>query len=847
MQPIPARLKNVAVCGHVAGADQIIDDEQNKNQETINSELITAVGTGGTVDSRIAAAVNAAKSEIKGNATSACDTLGEAEALISAEVTRAQTAEADRYTKSETYTKTEVNGLVDTPHQEYVTVDAYANLPATGSKDTVYRVSNYNGSTSQVDASVYSEYAWNGSQYVFLCVKSQIGEVFDISVYNNNAKYADLAAALNGGANIPQSLRKGGMSVKFVQSSDNMYVQYTYIHSTVDVATFTNVVNWQCITDGIKLAELNLNPETNLAYIDISDSHYAISSIDGSLIDVSPNQAIVKKYRIESRYTYQASGRIGKAADTCMVAYYNASEEFIGYEIGSTGVAKDIVDYQLTIPNNAAFVKIKGQYQHDTNLKVIGTLNLLQEKVDEIEQNIEELNQESGELKTDVSELQEMLTIRSEVTPNDSVNSRIISSTDGSLLEVSTSSSVVKSFNIDPTKSYKASGRIGRTSGSCMIAYYNSDTFLGYEIASDGTARDVVDYSLTVPNNATTVKIEGNTTYQNAVLEYYEVASHLPQDVKDLQQDTGIPQIIDNPIFRRTSSDSIKILCFGSSWFMNTWWYLNKITQSVGINAELHCYYMGHSQFVDWVELYKNDLTPLSGSEASRDASKNISVNGADWTKTNYGSNYTAQQFRDDFYNDLISEDWDIIAFQQGARQAPYWDLYWKDSWSELVEIIKTHCNPNTIIAFNSTWTPAVQDSIDLSPWPATREGQMEWQKANWDNTKKFMKLSGIYNVSPNGKTMYLLRDSELNTETDLADDGLHPNNGLPMYALSGTWFETYLAPMFGISFKSVEWLPTTSTQKASVSHSTWTPISAEDSVLIKSIIKKALGCRFNF
>ena len=123
----------------------------------------------------------------------------------------------------------------------------------------------------------------------------------------------------------------------------------------------------------------------------------------------------------------------------------------------------------------------------------------------------------------------------------------------------------------------------------------------------------------------------------------------------------------------------------------------------------------------------------------------------------------------------------------------------------------------------------------------------MEWQKANWDNTKKFMKISGIYNVSPNGKTMYLLRDSELNTETDLADDGLHPNNGLPMYALSGTWFETYLAPMFGISFKSVEWLPTTSTQKASVSHSTWTPISAEDSVLIKSIIKKALGCRFNF
>ena len=251
--------------------------------------------------------VSTATAEIKGNATSACDTLGEAEAKINAnaaaisneatraeeaeealdgrvdtledavgiggsvdsrisaavatETTRAQAAEStlssgkadkattlagygitDAYTKSETYTKTEVNGLVDTPHQEYVTVDAYANLPETGSKDTIYRVSNYNGSTSQVDASVYSEYAWNGSQYIFLCVKSQIGEVFDISVYNNNAKYVDLASALGtNGANVPEPLRKGGMSVKFVHSSDNKYIQARCIAQNFT----TDITQWQ--------------------------------------------------------------------------------------------------------------------------------------------------------------------------------------------------------------------------------------------------------------------------------------------------------------------------------------------------------------------------------------------------------------------------------------------------------------------------------------------------------------------------------------------------------------------------------------------------------------------------
>ena len=164
----------------------------------------------------------------------------------------------DAYTKSETYTKTEVNGLVDTPHQEYVTVEATSQttaatdvLPNSGqAADTIYRVSNWDGSANSgagaFDVTCYSEYAWddvsNPNKYVFLCVKTQIGEVFDISVYNNNAKYANLSAALGvDGANIPQSLRKGGMSVKFVQSSDNKYIQARCMAQNFT----TDVTQWQ--------------------------------------------------------------------------------------------------------------------------------------------------------------------------------------------------------------------------------------------------------------------------------------------------------------------------------------------------------------------------------------------------------------------------------------------------------------------------------------------------------------------------------------------------------------------------------------------------------------------------
>ena len=127
------------------------------------------------------------------------------------------------------YTKTEVNDLVDTPHQNYVTVQTYSDLPATGSADTIYRVSSYDGSVPEVNVTKYSEYAWSTSlsQYIFLCVKSQIDEVFDITVYHSNTTYSDLASALGtDGVNIPPTLRRGGMSVKYVQTSDNKYVQY---------------------------------------------------------------------------------------------------------------------------------------------------------------------------------------------------------------------------------------------------------------------------------------------------------------------------------------------------------------------------------------------------------------------------------------------------------------------------------------------------------------------------------------------------------------------------------------------------------------------------------------------
>lgn len=84
-------------------------------------------------------------------------------------------------------------------------------------------------------------FQWNGSwsnQILF----AGDGGVFDITAYHNGTKYADLTAALGiSGANVPQSLRKGGMSVKFVQSYDDKYVQYRLTNQNWS----TTVTDWQ--------------------------------------------------------------------------------------------------------------------------------------------------------------------------------------------------------------------------------------------------------------------------------------------------------------------------------------------------------------------------------------------------------------------------------------------------------------------------------------------------------------------------------------------------------------------------------------------------------------------------
>lgn len=92
--------------------------------------------------------------------------------------------------QNNTYTKDEVNGLITTPDQQYVTVEATSStrtatdvLPATGAADTVYRVGSWNGSA--YDEGCYTEYTWDSAnnRYLKLSVK-QVG-MDNVPTYNS--------------------------------------------------------------------------------------------------------------------------------------------------------------------------------------------------------------------------------------------------------------------------------------------------------------------------------------------------------------------------------------------------------------------------------------------------------------------------------------------------------------------------------------------------------------------------------------------------------------------------------------------------------------------------------------
>ena len=85
---------------------------------------------------------------------------------------------------------------------------------------------------------------------VFKYIADNTG-AFDITAYNNGATYSGLTQALNA---VPTQFRKGGMSVRYVPTSDNKYVRYTSMASTFTVSES----DWRGVDEEPTLGSHNL-------------------------------------------------------------------------------------------------------------------------------------------------------------------------------------------------------------------------------------------------------------------------------------------------------------------------------------------------------------------------------------------------------------------------------------------------------------------------------------------------------------------------------------------------------------------------------------------------------------
>lgn len=122
--------------------------------------------------------------------------------------------------------------------------NATLNINGKGAKALYYQGERVS-STNTWEANEVVEIFYDGTDYYANNVKGGSGDgVYDVSVNildnGSPSQYATLSAAL---AVVPANVRKPGMSIKFINSSNSRYEQYRYMLSTL--TGFTTEANWQ--------------------------------------------------------------------------------------------------------------------------------------------------------------------------------------------------------------------------------------------------------------------------------------------------------------------------------------------------------------------------------------------------------------------------------------------------------------------------------------------------------------------------------------------------------------------------------------------------------------------------
>jgi hypothetical protein len=139
-----------------------------------------------------------------------------------------------------------------------------------------------------------------------------LGAVYDVSAKNptagpnNDGKFESLSALLsdaNLNTLVPTPVRKGGMSIKFVQSSDNKYVQYRLMKNTWSIT----VSDWQGVDNVPTVLSVNLTDSNGVYDADLVNREGIQKSTYGLVLDTDNILVSQGKDFIEENIYYSPS------------------------------------------------------------------------------------------------------------------------------------------------------------------------------------------------------------------------------------------------------------------------------------------------------------------------------------------------------------------------------------------------------------------------------------------------------------------------------------------------------------------------------------------------------------
>ena len=231
----------------------------------------------------------------------------------------------------------------------------------------------------------------------------------------------------------------------------------------------------------------------------------------------------------------------------------------------------------------------------------------------------------------------------------------------------------------------------------------------------------------------------------------------------------------------------LKVLDIGNSYTQDAQTYLPQIIAASGIDTDFSLYraFRPSASFKTWVDCWNDS----DNEYYSIDFCAGTSLGGISGS----GSASDGTLFR----KALQSVKWDIILIHQVSTYSNDYSLWEGDGAGgflpELIRIIRV-TNPQATIGYLMT------HSYRGSYW-ANSEGSsyLRWRNIA-DATRQLKQEYDIDFIIPYGTAVQNLRASSLNDTYEFSEDGTHMGAGLGDYVAGCCYFESLLAPRYGVS-----------------------------------------------